>query len=114
MISVSVSVTNLWPCAVSSRLSVEVIFDDAVVDDDDAAGAVAMGVGVLFGGAAVRGPARVADAEGALERMLAQNFFKVGQLAGGAAELERGAARGCRRRCPPSHSRGIRGAAAPR
>ena len=32
------------------------------------AGAVAVGVGVLFGGAAVGGPAGVADAEGAVER----------------------------------------------
>ena len=43
----------------------EVVFDDAVVDDDEGAGAVAVGVGVLFGGAAVGGPAGVADAEGA-------------------------------------------------
>ena len=53
-------------------LQVEVVFDDAVVDDDDAAGAVAMGMGVLFGGPAVRGPAGVADAEGAVEGMLAR------------------------------------------
>ena len=71
-------------------LQVEIIFNDAVVDDDDAAGAVAMGVGVLFGGAAVGGPAGVADAEGAVERMFAQNFFQVGELAGSAANLENG------------------------
>ena len=35
----------------------EVVFDDAVVDDDEGAGAVAVGMGVLFGGAAVGGPA---------------------------------------------------------
>ena len=45
----------------------EVVFDDAVVDDDEGAGAVAVGVGVLFGGAAVGGPAGVADAEGAVD-----------------------------------------------
>ena len=45
----------------------EVVFDDAVVDDDEGAGAVAVGVGVLLGGAAVGGPAGVADAEGALD-----------------------------------------------
>ena len=49
-------------------LQVEIVFDDAVVDHDDAAGAVAMRMGILFGGAAVRGPAGVADAEGAVER----------------------------------------------
>jgi hypothetical protein len=68
----------------------EIVFDDAVVDDDDAAGAVAMGMGVLFGGAAVRGPAGVADAEGAVERMLAQNLFEIGELAGSAAQFKRG------------------------
>ena len=46
----------------------EVVFDDAVVHDDDLAGAVAMGVRVLFGGAAVGGPAGVTDAVGAVER----------------------------------------------
>ncbi len=58
-------------------LQVEVILHDAVVDDDDAAGAVAMGMGILFSGAAVGGPAGVADAEGALEGMVAQNLFKI-------------------------------------
>ena len=61
-------------------LQVEVVFDDAVVDHNDAAGAVAMGVGVLFGGAAVRGPAGVADAECAMERMIAQDFFKIARV----------------------------------
>ena len=69
-------------------LEVEVVFDDAVVDDDDAAGAVAVGVGVLFGGAAVGGPAGVADAEGAVEGMVAQDFFEIAELAGGAADFE--------------------------
>src|SRR5580658_9051661 len=42
----------------------EVVFDDAVVDDDEGAAAIAVGVGVFFGGATVGGPAGVADAEG--------------------------------------------------
>src|ERR1019366_10743748 len=42
-------------------LEVGVILNDAVVHHDDAAGAVAMGVGVLLRGAAVGGPAGVAD-----------------------------------------------------
>jgi hypothetical protein len=73
-------------------LQVEIVFDDAVVDDDDAAGAVAMGMGVFFGGAAVGGPAGVADAEGAVEGMLAEDLFEVDELAGGAADFKRGAA----------------------
>ena len=50
-------------------LDLEVVLDDAVVDDDDAAGAVAMRVRVLFGRPAVRGPARVAEAVHAGERL---------------------------------------------
>ena len=43
-------------------LEAEIVFDDAVVHDDDFAGAIAMRMGIFFGGAAVRGPAGVADA----------------------------------------------------
>ena len=49
------------------------------------------GMGVLFGGAAVGGPAGVADAEGAVDGMLAQHLFQVAQLARRAAHLKRGA-----------------------
>ena len=42
----------------------KVVFDDAVVDDDDVAIAVAVRVGVEIAGAAVSRPARVADADG--------------------------------------------------
>jgi hypothetical protein len=47
-----------------------------------------MGMGIFFSGAAMRSPAGVADAKGAHEGMLAENLFKVGKLAGGAANLE--------------------------
>ncbi len=87
MISVSVSVTKVWPAAVSSCFEGEVVFDDAVVDDDEGAGAVAVGVGVLFGGAAVGGPAGVADAEGAVDGVVGDDGFEVAELAGGSAEL---------------------------
>ena len=70
---------------------VEIVFDNAVMNHDDAAGAVAMGMGVFFSGAAMGGPARVADAEGAVEWMFAQDFLKVAELAGRAAHLELGA-----------------------
>ena len=69
-------------------LEIKVIFDDAVVDYDDAAGAVAMGVGVLFSGAAVGGTAGVADAVGAVEGMVAEDMLEVDELAGGAADLK--------------------------
>jgi len=55
-------------------------------------------MGVFFGRAAVRGPPRVADAEGSLERVLAQNLFQIVQLAGGAPNFKRGGGkRGARR-----------------
>ena len=66
----------------------EVVFDDAVVDDDEGAGAVAVRVGVFFGGAAVGCPARVTDAEGAVDGGVADDGFEVAELAGGAAEFE--------------------------
>ena len=66
----------------------EVVFDDAVVHDDEGAGAVAVGVGVFFGGAAVGGPAGVADAVGAVDGVVAEDGVEVAELAGGAAELE--------------------------
>jgi len=66
----------------------EVVFDDAVVDDYQGAGAVAVGMGILFCRAAVGGPAGVADAEGAGDGAGGENGFEVAQLAGGATELQ--------------------------
>ena len=66
----------------------QVVLDDAVVDDDDCAGAVAVRMGVFFAGAAVSGPARVADAIAAFQRLLADNVFEIAQLAFGAADLK--------------------------
>jgi hypothetical protein len=63
-------------------LELEVVFDDAVVDDDERAGAVAVGVGVLFGGAAVGGPAGVADAVGAVEGWSARTASRLRSLPG--------------------------------
>ena len=68
----------------------EIVFDDAVVHDDEGAGAVAVGVGVLFGGAAVGGPAGVADAVGAVDGVGGEDVGEVAELAGRAAELEAG------------------------
>ena len=52
----------MCPAATSSALSSRVVLDDPVVDQGEPAGAVDVGVGVLLGGAAVGGPAGVADA----------------------------------------------------
>ena len=73
----SVSDANVWPSAIELALDLEIVLDDAVVDDDDAAGAVAMRVRVLFGGPAVRGPARVAEAVHAGERFPWMRVFEI-------------------------------------
>jgi hypothetical protein len=56
------------------------------VDDDEGAAAVAVGMGIFFGGAAVRGPAGMADAEGAVEGGVGYDGFEVAELSGGSAE----------------------------
>jgi len=89
----------------------EIVFDDAVVDYDDAAGAVAVGVGVLFGGAAVGGPAGVAYAVGAVEGIVAQDEFDVFELAGGRGGSGVFLLPGNRRLCRLSRSRDIQDAA---
>ena len=106
MTSVSVSVLNLWPSSCNWRFSEKVILDDAVVDHHDVARAIAVRVRILFGGTSVRGPARVADAEGAFDRSGADGLFQVAQFAGGAANREFIALRP-ERRCPPNRSRDI-------
>ena len=45
-------------------------------------------MGVFFRGTAVRGPAGVADAVGAIERLEADDFFQVAQLALSPANLQ--------------------------
>src|SRR5579864_463946 len=65
----------------------KVVFDDPVVHHHDLAGAVAMGMGVLFRGTPVGRPAGVSDAVAAVERLKANDFFQIAQLAFGAANL---------------------------
>jgi hypothetical protein len=67
---------------------IEIVLDDAVMNHDHPGGAVAMRVGVFFSGPAVRSPARMAHAVGAVERLLAQHIFKIAQLALGALNLQ--------------------------
>jgi len=69
-------------------LQLEIVFDDSVMDDDDLAGAVAMRVGILLGGAAVGGPTRVADAVGAVQRGLGNDLFEIAKFARGAANFQ--------------------------
>ena len=58
-------------------LQLEVVLDDAVVHDDDAARAVAVRMRVLLGRAAVRGPARVAHAVQSIDRLGADGVLEV-------------------------------------
>ena len=58
------------------------------MDDDEGSGAVAVRVGVLFRGAAVSGPAGVANAEGAFDGGVGDGDFEVAEFAGSTAEGE--------------------------
>src|SRR5664280_876712 len=66
----------------------DVVLHNAVVHDNDLAGAIAVGMRVLLRGAAMRGPAGMADAVGAVERLQADDLFQVAQLALGATHLQ--------------------------
>ena len=63
----------------------QIVLDDPVVHHDHVAFAVAMGVGVFFGGTSVSGPTRVPDPVGSIHRAHAQGFFEVAQFPLGAA-----------------------------
>src|SRR4029077_20122931 len=69
-------------------LQLQIIFDDAVVHHDDLPGAVAVRVRVFFGGAAMRGPARVADSVSAFDGRFLKDFFEIAQFPGCAAQLQ--------------------------
>ena len=99
------------PFRLQLALQIEVVLDDPVVDDDDAAGAVAVRMRVLFGRPAVRRPARVADAVVALERIDADDAPRAFDS---LPALRRISIRRARRRRPPSRSRDIRAGGAPR
>src|SRR5260370_37478613 len=56
--------------------------------DHNPAGAVAMGMRVFFGRAAMCGTARVADTVSSVQRFLSQRFFEVAELALRASNLQ--------------------------
>ena len=74
--------------ALQRRLEIEVVLDDAVVDDDDAARAVAVRMRVLFGGPAVRGPSCVAQAVLAVDRVGGEDLLEPRQLARASPHVE--------------------------
>src|SRR2546425_9297223 len=71
-----------------AALQVEVVFDDAVVDDDDARRAVPVRVGVLFARATVRRPARVGYAVRARDGLAREDLLEVPQFSGAPADLD--------------------------
>ena len=74
--------------ALQFAFQLEIVLDDAVVHHDDLAGAVTMRMRVLFGGPAVRRPARVAHAVDAVERLDPDRVLEVGELPRRAAQLD--------------------------
>ncbi len=73
-------------------LQIEIVLDDAVVDDDDLAGAVAVWMCVFFRRASVRRPACVPDAVIAVERVDRERIFEARKLAGATPQLDRAVA----------------------
>ncbi len=88
MISESVSE---WSCDAFGDelfLQFEIVFDDAVMDDDDVAGSADMGMGVAGVGLAVGGPAGVPDAELAGEGVVLHDFEEPVEFAGVAPDFD--------------------------
>ncbi len=69
-------------------LQLQVILNDPVVNHRHGLMAIAMRVGVLLRGRAVRGPARVPDAVRAVHGIEANLLFQISQLAGGPANVQ--------------------------
>ena len=66
----------------------QIVFDDAVVHNDNAAGAITMRMSIFLGRPAVSRPARVPDAICAIEWGQSYSFFEISQFAFGAANLK--------------------------
>ena len=68
-----------------------VVLDDAVVDQGELAGLVQVRMGIGVAGQAVRGPAGVADAQGAGDGFCLERLRQAGDAAHAFAHLERAA-----------------------
>src|SRR5207244_6433571 len=66
----------------------DIVFNNAIVYNHNPASTVAVRMRVLFGRAAVGGPASMPDSVSPIERLKADNFFQVPQLALGATNLQ--------------------------
>jgi hypothetical protein len=81
--------------ALELLLQIQVVLDDPVVHHDELSRAVAVGMGVLLGRTSVRGPARVADAVVAADRIEADHLLEVRELARPAPQADHGVLHDC-------------------
>ena len=65
-----------------------VILDNPVVHDHHPPRAITVRMSVFFSGSAMRGPASMADAISAIQRLETNDLFQVAQLALGAPDLQ--------------------------
>src|SRR6266446_4125719 len=79
---------KLMSFALQLLLQLQIIFDDAIVHHDDLPGAIAMRMRVFFGGAAMRGPAGVADSISAFDGGFLQDLFEIAQFSRRAANFQ--------------------------
>src|SRR5579862_995 len=66
----------------------DVVFNNAIVHHDHAAGAIAVRVGIFLRRSAVGSPAGMPDAIGAVERLEANNLLEIAQFPFGPAYLQ--------------------------
>jgi hypothetical protein len=76
------------PFALQLILEVQVVLDDAVMDHDDSARAIAVRVRVFLGRPAVGRPARVSDPVIPFDRVYGDDFLEPRKLAGAAPKLD--------------------------
>ena len=69
-------------------LKLQVVFDNAVMDDDDMARAITMRMGIFLSRPPVCRPARMSETIGSIERFLTKYLFKIAQLTFCAANLQ--------------------------
>src|SRR3990170_6108203 len=74
--------------ALERRLEIEIILDDAVVDNDEAARAVAVRMRVLFGWTAMCGPPRMPQAVVACDGVGRQHFLEPREFARAAPHIQ--------------------------
>ena len=69
-------------------LELEIVFNDAIVHDDDLSGAIAMRMRIFLGGTAVRSPASVSNTVSSFDRRFLNGLFEIAKFAGGATDFE--------------------------